>query len=284
MTRGSRIAEFESFPHQEPENVNAVVQLDGKLIDGATPTITVGDNLSTDQFGQLKKLVLEYFDIFSYNGGLGKTNLAEHKIELKANTSPVVEPLRRNALVENKEISRQVQDILDKGVIEEAKSPWASAIVLVKKKNGKLRFCIDFRKPNESTIVWKYPLPRIDDMIDNMRGRKYFTCLDLASGYWQIEMEEDSRPLTAFRTRDGQYQFRRMPFGLVNSGASFQKLVDVLFFGLNGLELQVYVDDICIASSSWLEHISTLREVFRRISTAGLIIQHEKCTFGISYS
>lgn len=279
---GSRLAEFEVLKQHVGCNVNAIVTLDRTLINNQKATIQVGDNLTNEQIVQMKELVEKYIDIFNYDGRLGKTNVTKHTITLKKDSRPIAEPLRRNAIVENVEISKQVDEMLEKGVIEESESPWASAIVLVKKKNGKMRFCVDFRKLNEVTVEWKYPLPRIDDMIDSMKNRKYFTCLDLASGYWQIEMDPVSKPLTAFRTRDGQYQFKRMPFGLVNSGASFQKLVDVLFSGMKGVDLQVYVDDICVASPSWVEHLKSLDEVFKRIRCAGLVIQHEKCTFGFA--
>lgn len=182
--------------------------------------------------------------------------------------------------MEKQAVKEQIADMLSKGIIEESTSPWASAYVLVKKKNGQWRFCVDYSRVNELTKKNAYPLPRLDDCLDFMGGKNYFTLLDFASGYWQIPMEQGSKEVTAFRTHEGHWQFNRMPFGLCNSGASFQKLVDSVFSGLKGADLMVYIDDTCIASKSWGEHVSALDRVFNCVAEAGLVVQPSKCTIG----
>lgn len=118
--------------------------------------------------------------------------------------------------------------MLENGIIEESSSPWASAYVLAKKKNCEFRVCIDFRKLNEKTKKNAYPLPDVDDCIETLAGKRFFSQIDFSSGFWQIPLETKSKEYTAFRTEDGHYQFRRMPFGLCNAPASFQRMVNAL--------------------------------------------------------
>lgn len=119
--------------------------------------------------------------------------------------------------------------MLDNGLIRLSESPWTSPVVLVKKKNGKPRFCIDYRKLNNITKKDAYPLPRIDEMLDTLAGSKWFSTLDLASGYWQVQMHQEDREKTAFTTRYGIYEFNVMPFGLCNAPATFQRLMDRVY-------------------------------------------------------
>lgn len=208
------------------------------------------------------------------------TDLAQHKIDLLDNAKPHAEPLRRRAHADQLECQRQVKELLENGFIEDSDSPWASAYVLAKKKNGEKRLCIDFRKLNEQTKKIVYPLPNIEDCLETLSGKRYFSQLDMASGFWP--MENNSKQLTAFRTEDGLYQFTRMPFGLTNAPASFQRMINALFAGLIGLNLQVFIDDVCIATETWEEHLSIQSKVFKTISDANLTLKGEKCLFGAS--
>lgn len=215
-------------------------------------------------------------------GEIGFTNAAEHRIELLPDSQPIVEPLRRRAQVEIDETRRQVGDLLKQGIIEESSSPWASAYVLVKKKNGEYRLCIDFRRLNAVTKKLVYPLPNIEECLDTLSGKRYFTQLDFRSGFWQIKMEKQSKELTAFRTEDGLFQFKRMPFGLTNAPATFQRMVNSVLAGLKGMNLQVFIDDICISTKTWDEHLLLLEQTFKVIIKANLKIKVDKCVFGSS--
>ncbi|XP_032682493.1 uncharacterized protein K02A2.6-like [Odontomachus brunneus] len=163
-------------------------------------------------------------------------------------------------------INKEVEEMLKEGIIETSQSAWSSPVVVVKKKDGKHRFCIDFRKLNEVTEKDAYPLPHITETLDKLRGAKYLSTLDLKSGYWQIPLSPSSRPLTAFTVPGkGLLQFRVMPFGLHAAPATFQRLLDRVL----GPELEpnvlVYLDDIIIISRTFEEHLKHLKEVFRRL-------------------
>jgi hypothetical protein len=150
----------------------------------------------------------------------------------------------------------------------------------VKKKDGGIRFCVDYRKLNSVTEKDVYPLPRIDDTLDKLGKCKYFTTLDLASGYWQIELEEKDKPKTAFITPEGLFEFNVMPFGLTNAPATFQRTMNTILSGLTWLNCLVYLDDIIIFSHSFEQHIKNIEEVFERLCQAGLKLKLSKCHFG----
>ena len=136
--------------------------------------------------------------------------------------------------------------MLQNGIVEPSRSPWASPIVLVQKKDGPTRFCVDYRKVNKVTRKDAYPLPRIDATLDTLAGSQWFSTLDLLSGYWQVQIQEDDRAKTAFCTTEGLYQFRVMLFGLCNAPATFQRLMDLVLSGLQWAHCLVYLDDVII--------------------------------------
>lgn len=148
-------------------------------------------------------------------------------------------------------------------IVQPSQSPLCSEFVMVKKKTGEWRLCVDFRKLNNVTRKDSYPLPNLDECLENLAGSKYFSQIDFASGYWQIPVEKKSRELTAFRVGGELYEFNRLPFGLTNAPATFQRLMNALFAGLKGLQLQIFLDDVCLESSNWSEHLVLLDQVFK---------------------
>ena len=166
------------------------------------------------------------------------------------------------------------------GVIRKSNSPWASTVVLVRKKDGSLRFCIDLQKLNAQTIKDTYGLPRIKETLDCLEGSIIFTLLDLKSGYWQVEMDEASKPLTAFTVGPlGFYECERMPFRLTNAPATFQRLVESCLGDLHLNWCIIYLDDVIVFSKTPKEHIDRLRGVFHKLFLAGLKLKPKKCEF-----
>ena len=167
--------------------------------------------------------------------------------------------------------------MLDKGVIEPSKSPCANPVVLVSKKDGSLRFCVDYRKLNAITKLDVFPLPTIDDSLDMLAHTQYFTTLDLASGYWQVPMEPQFQEKTAFCTPSGLYEFGVMSFGLCNAPATFQRLMESVLGGLARNSCLVYLDDILVICQSFGEHLKNLGQVFTHLREAGLCLKPKKC-------
>ena len=165
----------------------------------------------------------------------------------------------------------------EKKVIQPSKSPWASPIVLVQKKDGSWQFCIDYHKVNAVTRKDAYPLRRIDDTLDTMAGSRWFTTLDLLSGYWQVEVDEQDRAKTAFCTSEGLFEFRVMPFGLCNAPATFQCLMNLTLAGLQFSNCLVYIDDVIVLGRNFEDHLANLCLVLGRLREAGLRIKPSKC-------
>jgi hypothetical protein len=242
-----------------------------KIIEGFPDDLTEHEKAKAEDF------VLNYSDAFSQSEfDIGRTKLIPHTIDT-GNNRPVRQQLRRHPRAHLEFIDQEVQKMLDHNIIEESASPWSSNVVLVAKKNGKLRFCIDFRRLNALTYKDSYPIPRIDTCLDALGGAKYFSTLDLRSGYWQVEIEDSDRDKTAFVTRMGQFRFQVLPFGLCNAVSVFQRLVDHVLTGLNWFSCLCYLDDICVFSTTFDEHVFRLARVIERIREAGLKFNPEKC-------
>lgn len=167
--------------------------------------------------------------------------------------------------------------LLADGVTEESCSPWASPVVLVKKKNGEWRFCIDYCRLNSITVKDSHPLHRVDETLDALAGSRGFSTLAFSNGYWQVEVAEGDREKTAFTTGQGLYQWRLMPMGLTNSPATFQRMMELLLRGLPCQVCMVFLDNVLIYSPNFEDHLSSLREVFSRIQAAGLRLNPKKC-------
>ena len=192
------------------------------------------------------------------------THLVKHNIKTTS-SKPINQAPFRTSVREKSVIETHVNDMLKNNIIRPSKSSWASPVVLVAKKDGSVRFCIDYRKLNEVTERDVYPLPRIDDCLSMLQGNTYFSSLDLNAYYWQIPMEEEDKRKTAFITSGGLYEFNVVPFGLTNAPATSQRLMDAVFAGLKWRNLLVYLDDIMIFSNSFDQHIQDLSETFSRL-------------------
>ncbi|UYV71013.1 K02A2.6-like [Cordylochernes scorpioides] len=207
------------------------------------------------------------------------TSTAKHKINTEDHP-PIKRRPYRVSQVERQTIQNEVDKMLKGGIVQLSESPWSSPVVLVKKKNGSWRFCVDYRHLNKITKKDVYPLPRIDDTLDCLRGASYYSSMDLRSGYWQIEVDEADREKTAFITPDGLYEFKVMPSGLCNAPATFERMMDTLLRGLKWSMCLCYLDDIIVFSPTFDEHVRRLELVLRCLSKAGLVLNPDKCLFG----
>lgn len=233
--------------------------------------------LNHNQMNELKTLINEYSDIMSRSeDDLGRTGVVKHKIDT-GSARPIKQPPRRLPFQKREEARQIVTEMEKAGVIRKSTSAWASPVVLVRKKNGNWRFCVDYRRLNDITVKDAYPLPRIDDILDTLSGAKYFSTIDMASGYWQCEVQEEDRPKTAFVTTEGLYEFNVMPFGLCNAPSTYQRLMDLTLAGLQWKTSLIYLDDVIIFGNEFGQHLNNLRDVFERIRAAKLKINPKKC-------
>lgn len=209
---------------------------------------------------------------------LSKTGVVHHINT--GDAAPVMERRRRHAVAEHAIIDKEVDTMLKNGVIEEGSGAWGFPVVLVKKKDGSVRFCIDYRSLNAITVKDVYPLPRVDETLEALHGAQRFTSLDLHAGYWQLGVAEEDKPKTAFTTRRGLFQFCRMPFGLCNAPSTFQRLMNCVLRGLTWVCCLVYLDDVIIFTrGSVARHVVELAVVLERLAEAGLSLKATKCTF-----
>ena len=207
------------------ENIKAKREMLWKLVEGGDGPLTEANQ------EQLFYLLGEYADIFAISKeDLGRTAKVQHRINT-GNSHPIRQPLRRIPPAKREEVRQLLKEMLDQDVIKPTNSPWASPVVIVKKKDGSPRFCVDYRKVNTVTRKDAYPLPRVDDTLDTLAGSKWFSTLDLLSGYWQVEVRPEDREKTAFCTPDGLFEFNVMPFGLCNAPATFQRLMELVYSG-----------------------------------------------------
>ena len=210
---------------------------------------------------------------------MGHTSMVKHKIRLD-NYIPFKERYHRIPPNLFDEIKNHLKEMIEVGAIRKLNSLWASAVVLVRKKDGSLRFCIDLRKLNAQTINDAYSLPPIDETLDCLGGTTIFTSLDLKSGYWQVKMEEESKPLAAFTVGPlGFYECERMPFCMTNAPATFQRLMENCLGELHLSWCIIYLDDIIVFSDSPNEHLCRLRGVLAKLDKAGLKLKPNKCEF-----
>ena len=207
---------------------------------------------------------------------MGVTSLVEHEINTQG-AMPIKQYARRVPHAMKGKVKDLVEEMLRKDVIQSTHSPWASPIVLVAKKDGSTRFCVDYRRLNAVTKPDVFPLPRIDDCLDVLEGVRYFSTLDLDSGFWQVKMQEESAEKTAFATHCVTFEFKVMPFGLINAPSTFQRLMERVLEGLTPAKCQVYIDDVLVIGSTFDQHLANLEAVFKRLREAQLKLKPTKC-------
>jgi hypothetical protein len=228
----------------------------------------------------LKSLIQKWKHVFAWDDlECGHTSNVEHRIELN-NEIPIKLRYRRIAPCMYNELRQHLKDLLQAGHIRPSKSPWSFPLVLIRKKDKSLRVCINYRELNKRTIRDAYSLPRIDETMDLLSGSSLFSCMDMKQGYYQVGVAEEHKERTAFSAGPlGFYEFNSMPFGLTNSPATFQRMIETCMGDLNLNQCLVFLDDIIVFSSTLDEHISRLESVFDRLSKAGLKLKPSKCDF-----
>lgn len=233
----------------------------------------VPDHLSSVQSSQLSQVFQRVSKLFAANPG--RTVLVEHGIRLK-DQGPVRQRSYRVPQHLVAKLLEEVQEMQRLGVIEPSQSEWCSPVVIVVKKDGSLRICIDFRRLNAMSEFDAYPMPRIEDLLERVGRARFITTLDLCKGYWQVPLKASCRPYTAFRTPAGLFQFTVMPFGLHGAPATFQRLMDKVLQGCEDCSA-AYLDDVVIFSDTWEQHLQHLSRVLGQIQQAGLTLNPAKC-------
>ena len=288
-------SEFSSFAQNflsstEPSEIGLSENEKGRRTDPQLLKPIPGPDISSvlSSWGEgardkLASVLSENDDLFMKNkSDIGRCKIAKHRIELEPEAIPHREGARRMSPDKAAKANQEVQNLLALGLIQPSYSPWASGIVMVKKKSGELRFCCDFRPLNDVTVKDAFPLPRFDESPSRIANAKIFTSIDLAWAFWQIPLKKRDRRKTAFACELGLFEWRRMPFGLCNASATFQRSITRALQKIqqrHGSVVMAYIDDIVIATETIEDHLERIREVFECLREAGFKMRAEKCDF-----
>ncbi|KAK7102640.1 hypothetical protein V1264_020830 [Littorina saxatilis] len=237
--------------------------------------VKLGPDLTEDQQKELHDFMGDFTHRFS--DVPGSTSLVEHEVHLTSDV-PVRSKPYPIPFQARESLKKDIDNMLKMGVIRESSSPNSSPVVVVKKKDGTNRVCIDFRKVNKITVFDPEPMPTATDLFRQLTGSKIFSKIDLSKGYWQIPVREEDIPKTAFATPDGTYECLRMPFGMVNSGATLKRGMRKMLKGMKNVVY--YWDDLLVHTETFAEHLETLRELFSRLTKANLTVRPSKCILG----
>ncbi|KAH8871863.1 Retrovirus-related Pol polyprotein from transposon 17.6 [Schistosoma japonicum] len=240
--------------------------------------VSIGSHLDRQTRERVVSVLMEFREVFEENGLPGRTRAVWHEIDT-GDHKPIKQYPRRVPIHYQPELDKVIKEMLKQKVIKPSTSPWASPIVLVKKKDNSLRLCVDYRRLNAITKRDSFSLPRIDATLDVLGEAQWFSTLDLASGYWQVEIRPKDRQKTAFVIPTGLYEFQTMPFGLTNAPATFQRLMQTVLDGLVPKRCLIYLDDIIVHGRAIEQHMENLRIVLDCIRANGLKLRPNKCQF-----
>lgn len=230
------------------------------------------------QTRQFAHLLVEFEEVFAKNDFDLFFGNIKHEIHLHDNT-PIRHKLRRTPLKFEGEEADHIKQMLEKGLIQKYISEYAASPVLVRKKDGGLRYCIDYRSLNNVTVKDGFPMPNISDCLDTLRGSTLMSYVGMAAGYWQIEIAETYRYKTAFSTKYCLFEHIRLSFGLCNSAATFSRVIQLVLQGLTWVECLAYLDDIIIFGTSFENHVENMRKVLERFKQYNLKLKLQKCSF-----
>ena len=251
------------------------VTLDEMLEDDSLENLVIGQHLDREQRQEIRKLCHEFADVLTSKPG--KTSMILHTIRTSSER-PICQKPYRIPHAMRSEVKNAIDDMLAQDIIEPSSSPWSAPIVPIRKKDGTLRICVDYRKLNQITYFDAYPTPRMDELFEKLGQANFLSRLDMTKGYWQIPLAEETREKSAFVTPFGQFHFRVMPFGMKTSAATFLRMMDKLLAPLNNVIS--YFDDIVVFSDTWQEHVQHLKALFARLREENLTVRPSKCEFG----
>ncbi|EAL58294.1 pol protein, partial [Wolbachia endosymbiont of Drosophila ananassae] len=279
ITINNNIIQFQnSSPYSDEVNQIEPIKIDDKIQK------ILFNNLNQEENNALNKILSKFKTLIFLEGQcLSNTNIIEHQIKTVMD-KPVYCKIYRYPQVHEQEIYKQIEEMLHQGIIRKSNSPYNAPLWLVPKKadnsgTKKWRIVIDYRKLNENTVDDKFPIPNIEGILDKLGRAQYFSTIDLAKGFHQILVQEQDREKTAFSTPHGHYEFNRMPFGLKNAPATFQRLINTVLKEEINKICVVYLDDVLIFSTSFSEHVGHIHTIFKKLSKANLKIQINKCKF-----
>lgn len=286
--------DFEEYSPNRQMNYNnkkiamidkTVTNINDDRLEKLFKSIKINDNVNYEEKQSLLTILRNFSDIFHLHGEpLSFTSALSHTIPIKQDTAAINTKMYRLPPAHKDVINNEIKQLLDNDIITHSKSPWNSPLLVVPKKAGpdgekRWRVVVDFRKLNQVTVKDAFPLPRIDDILDQLGHARYFTTLDLASGYHQVLVDQKDREKTAFSTPVGHFEFKRMPFGLCGAPATFQRIMNYILTGLQGIDCFVYLDDIVIYGNNLKDHNDKLVNVFTKIKEYNLKLNTEKCNF-----
>lgn len=277
LPRNKTVGRFHSAREAEVDSVRGVAE-SGSDQENVASLFELS-HIQAEERGRLESLLNGYSAVFARSKlDLGRCDVIKHRINTTSD-APVYQRAYRIPYSQRDEMAKQIRDLEEEGIVEPSKSPWGAPALLVEKPDGSSRLVVDYRRLNAVTRVDPYPIPDIQETLAQLGSARYFSVVDLAAGFWQIEMDPRDKNKTAFNTPSGHYEWNRMPMGLVNSPAVWQRTADVILEGLIGQSCHVYMDDIVIYSRDFDSHLRDIERVLKRLRAAGLKLKPSKCQF-----